>query len=433
MTQTSTRSRSSSRSVMLSWASYDWASSGFAVVIQTFVFAAYFTRQVAADETVGTHLWGNTLGIAGLIVALGGPIIGSIADCGGRRKVWLAFFLACCALATALLWFIQPAPSFVWPAMVLIVIGTIAEEYSYIFYNSMLPALAPPGQIGRWSGWGWSLGYFGGTACLLCALAVYTAASNSWIVLDEALAEPVRLIFPLTALWMVVFSLPLFLRVPDTAQASGPLREAIPAGLRQFAQTFRELRRHANLARFLVARTIFVDGIATLFAFGGIYAAGTFDMSQQAILLFGLALNVAAGVGAATFAWVDDWIGGKQTLLLALGGLMLSCIAILLVKSQTLFWVFGILIGVFIGPSQATSRSLVARMAPADLQTQMFGFFAVSGKATAFMGPLAVGWVTFWTSSQRFGMASVLVFFIVGALILLGVKEVKPSSSGGAA
>lgn len=408
---------------LLSWAMYDWGSSGFAVVIQTFVFAAYFTGHVAPNETIGTHLWGNAMGIAGLLVALGGPVIGAIADCGGQRKKWLAFFIICFAVPTGLMWFIEPSQSFIWPALMLVAFGTIAEEYAFIFYNSMLPMLAPVNQIGRWSGWGWSMGYFGGTACLVCALALYTLHGYGWLPLNDQLAEPTRIIFPLTALWIIVFSLPLFLFVPEQRKAKVSIHTAVTRGIQQLWGTVKQLKRYAVIARFLVARTIFIDGMATLFAFGGVYAAGTFHMSQPAILLFGITLNIAAGLGAAGFAFLDDWLGGKRTLMIALICLSLSCIGVLLVESQASFWFFGFFVGFFIGPAQAISRSLLARMAPPELQIQMFGFFAVSGKATAFMGPLLVGWVTLWTSSQRLGMSSILLFFLVGIAVLSGVKE----------
>lgn len=417
-----TNHKGSSRAIMLAWGLFDWATSSFAVVIQTFVFASYFASHVASNDVEGTRLWGNALGIAGLIVALGGPLIGAVADCSGHRKRYLAFFLVCCALVTALMWGIQPSSNYIWPALILFAIGTITEEYAYIFYNSMLPSLAPQGEIGRWSGWGWSLGYFGGTACLCTVLLAYNLYNFLWPGFEEINFGAMRIAFPLAALWMLVFSLPLFLYVPDRSQATLPIGTAIRSGLKQFMGTLRQIRSYSNILRFFIARTIFIDGMSTLFAFGGIYAAGTFNLSEEAILLFGISLNIAAGVGAALFAWVDDWLGSKSTLMIALFGLMVTCTAILLVDSEWLFWTIGLCVGMCIGPAQATSRSLLARMAPPELQTQMFGFFAVSGKATAFMGPFMVGWITYWTSSQRWGMAAILLFFAVGAAILKGVK-----------
>ncbi|MGH7252663.1 MAG: MFS transporter, partial [Nitrospiraceae bacterium] len=162
--ESSARRAASSTPGLVSWAFYDWGSSAFATVIQTFVFAVYFTRHVAENETVGSVQWGNTLSAAAIVVAIGGPILGAMADQGGRRKPWIAGFTALCVGATALLWFVRPALEYVWLALLLVWLGTIGEEFAAIFYNAMLPNLTGPDRLGRWSGWGWSLGYAGGLA-----------------------------------------------------------------------------------------------------------------------------------------------------------------------------------------------------------------------------------------------------------------------------
>jgi UMF1 family MFS transporter len=151
---------------MFAWALYDWGNSAFAAIIQTFVFAAYFTRSVAATETHGTALWGTTISVAALFVAAGGPLLGAIADQTGRRKPWISAFSAVAIASTGLLWFVRPSPEFVLTALLLVAVGTIGTEFAVIFYNAMLPDLTPADRIGRWSGWGWSLGYAGGLASL---------------------------------------------------------------------------------------------------------------------------------------------------------------------------------------------------------------------------------------------------------------------------
>lgn len=168
---------------------------------------------------------------------------------------------------------------------------------------------------------------------------------------------------------------------------------------------------------------LYTDGLATIFTFGGVYAAGTFGMNQTHVLQFAIALNVTSGLGALGFAWVDDALGGRNTVLLSLVGLGTSALAILLVDSTLWFWIWGMVLGIFVGPLQSASRSYMARVVPADLQTQMFGLFAFSGKATAFAGPLLVGWVTVATGSQRWGMATILVFLAAGFLIMLTVPQ----------
>jgi MFS transporter, UMF1 family len=439
MASPSTRESSSERTGTLglwSWALYDWANQPFATLFQTFVFSVYFTRSVAQSQTSGSAQWGTALGVAGLVVAIAGPMLGAIADQGGRRKPWIVGFALLCVTAIALMWFVEPSPEFVWLALVLVGLASIGSELSLVFYNSLLPRLVSPDRVGRWSGWAWGLGYAGGLVCLAVALTAFIAPKGAWLGLNAEAAEPVRAVALFSAAWYLLFALPLFIITPDAPGAQKPLATMMRDGMRQLGQTFREVRRHGPILRFLVAHMIYVDGLATLFAFGGIYAAGTFGLSGEMLLVLGIALNLAAGVGAFAFAWVDDRIGSKATVLLSLAALIMSGTSILLIDSSALFWVLALTLGLFVGPAQAAGRSLLARMAPRHLQSQMFGFFALSGKATAFLGPLLAGWITYWASSQRVGMATIVVLFAIGLLVMLTVpggkedREPAPSTRG---
>jgi UMF1 family MFS transporter len=400
---------------------FDWANSSFASVIQTFVFAAYFTRQVAANKTVASAQWGMAISLAALLVAFGGPILGAIADQNGRRKPWIASFSLLCIAATGLLWFIKPDPVYAMHALLLVAAGTVGFEFASIFYNAMLPSLAPAGTVGRWSGWGWGAGYLGGLACLAVALVALIRPETAWIKLGSSQAENIRATFLLVAGWYLLFSLPLLLFTPDERRDRLPLAEMVKRGWAQLLASLRHVRSYRQIVRFLIARMVYIDGLATLFAFGGVYAAGTFAMNEQQILLFGIGMNVTAGLGAAAFAFLDDRLGGKAIILLSLLGLIISGGLILIVSSPLLFWTFGLLLGIFVGPAQASSRSYLARVAPEHLQNEMFGLFALSGKATSFFGPLVVGWLTLFTGSQRLGMSGILAFFLVGGLLMLTV------------
>lgn len=412
-----------SRSALFSWAMYDWANSAFFAVIQTFVFATFFINSVAASETTGSNLWGNTISLAGLIIAVGGPVLGAIADQTGRRKPWIAAFSLLCIVATALLWYVAPGTEYLWLALGLLFLGTVGSECAIIFYNAMLPDLAPQRVLGRWSGWAWGLGYAGGLACLLVALLVFIDVEQAPFGLDTSSAQHVRATFLLTAAWYLVFSLPLFLRTPDAPRTGVSLRKATVRGWKQLRTSIRQVRQYRHIVRFLVARMIFIDALATVFAFGGIYAAGTFDMDATQVLTFGIGLNLTAGVGAALFAWIDDRMGSRLTILVSLAGLIAMTSAVLLVRTETLFWVFGLTLGIFVGPVQAAGRSWMARAAPPDLRNQMFGLFALSGKVTAFVGPFLVGWLTWLGGSQRIGMSVIVVLFCVGLWLMLGVPE----------
>lgn len=414
-----------SRRALVSWALYDWANSAFPTLIQTFVFAAYFTRSVARNETVGTAQWGNMLAAAALVVALGGPFLGAVADQTGRRKPWIALFTVLCVVPTALLWFIEPRASHVGLALALVALGTIGVEYASIFYNAMLPNLTSPQTLGRWSGWGWAMGYGGGLSCLLIALYVFVKPNPPLFGLERGSAEHVRATFVMVAAWFAVFSIPLFLFTPDAPSTGKRLLAAARDGAKQLLESVRQVRKYSNILRFLIARMIYIDGLATMFAFGGVFAAGTFDMTEEEVLGFGIALNVTAGLGAAAFAWLDDYFGSKQTILVSLVGLIIASTCMLIGKSPTMFWIFGLVLGIFVGPVQAASRSFLARIAPEGLCNQMFGLYAFSGKATSFLGPLLVGWFTYQFGSQRAGMAAIVALFVVGGLLLLGVPGPK--------
>lgn len=404
---------------LISWALYDWANSAFAAVIQTFVFAAYFVKSIAVNETVGSAQWGTVTGISAFVVAVLSPIFGAIADQSGGRKIWLGAFTLLCIVPTAFMWYLLPSHEYVWMALWLVGIGAVGAEGAYIFYNSLLPELAPPSQLGRWSGWGWGMGYAGGMVALITCLFAFIYDSSSWFPLDESTAEPVRASFLLTAIWYAVFSLPLFIFTPRSPPSSKPIRQAGIDGLKQLWSFLKEIRKYSDIVRFLIAKMFYIDGLATLFAFGGIYAATLFGMSQTEVLQFGIAMNVTAGLGAASLAFLDDWIGSKKVILISLVGLIIPGTMALFVTEKWEFWTLGLLMCVFVGPVQSSSRALMARIAPEHMRRQMFGFYMLSGKATAFFGPLLYGWVTYMTGSLRFGMSTIIFLFLLGGAIVL--------------
>ena len=413
-----------------SWALYDWANSAFFTIILTFVFAQYFSVSVIQDEVAGTRAWGNIVGISGVFIAILAPILGAIADQSGRRKPWLISFTLLCVLSSAMLWTITPDQDQFWSAALWVGLGTLGAEFAFIFYNAMLPDLASPARTGRWSGWAWSLGYVGGVTSLVVALYGFIEADATLFNLDRDQAEHVRATFVVVAVWYLVFALPAFVFVPDRPATGLGLAAATRAGFAQLRESIAHVRQYRDIVRFLIARMLYTDGLATIFTFGGVYAAGTFNMSSTEVLQFAIALNVTAGLGALGFAWVDDALGGRNTILMALVGLSVSAFAILVVDGATAFWVWGMILGIFVGPLQSASRSHLARVAPPHLQTQMFGLFAFSGKATAFAGPLLVGWVTAVTDSPRWGMSTILVFLLIGFLLMLKVPATEARKTG---
>jgi UMF1 family MFS transporter len=410
---------------LVAWCFYDWANSAFPTVITTFVFAAYFTKGVAADAVQGTSQWGYAISLSGLVVALLGPVLGAVADRTGQRKPWVLLFTVVAAVASAVLWQVEAAPAYVPLALVSVAVANFAFEMGMVFYNAMLPDLAPHARIGRWSGWGWGLGYAGGLVCLGLVLVGFVQAARPWFGLDKSAAEHLRATGPFVAIWMMVFAVPMFALTPDRAGHKGALLADIKAGLATLAATLRNLGRFRDVLWFLVARMVYTDGLNTLFAFGGIYAAGTFGMGFEELIVFGIAMNVTAGLGAALFAWIDDKLGAKWTIRFSVVALGLLGTVVLLVETKTMFWLFGVPLGLFVGPAQSASRSMMARLAPADMRTEFFGLYALSGKATAFIGPALVALFTDMFQSQRAGMASIVAFFIVGLVLLRRVPDVR--------
>lgn len=409
----------------LAWCFYDWANSAFPTVIITFVFAAYFTEGVVKDSVAGTAMWGQAMGYSAFVVAVLAPMLGAVADHTGRRKPWLFFTTGSCVLLSACLWFILPDPSMAITALVLVAAANLAFELGMVFYNAMLPDLVGSRMIGRLSGWGWALGYVGGLCCLALVLVLFVQGDAARFGLDKDMAEHVRIVGPFVAVWMTVFALPLFLMTPDKPRTGVPFTSAVRRGLAEIVRTVAQAKAHKNIFKFLIARMIYTDGLNTLFAFGGIYAAGTFGMSFEDLIIFGIGMNVSAGLGALAFAWFDDKWGSKKVIYVSLIALIILGSAILVVTDITLFWIIGLSLGVFVGPAQSASRSLMARIAPEEIRTEMFGLYALSGKATAFLGPVSVGLLTAAFDSQRAGMAAIVVFFVIGGGLLIGVKEAR--------
>jgi len=404
------------------WRLFDWANSPFPTVIITFVFSAYYANAVADDPVSGQSWWSAALTISAVLIAILSPPLGAIADQTGRRKPWLAASTAVAVAAAAALWFVGPDAEWLLLGAATVIIANVAFEIGMVFYNSMLPDLAPKGRIGRLSGEAWALGYAGGLVCLAIALFGLVQAEPAPFGLDKAAAEHVRAVALLVAAWIALFSIPTFILTPDRKPTGVPMGEAARLGVAQLARTLRNIRAHREVMKYLLARLFYVDGMNTLFAFGGVYAAGTFGMSVAEIIQFGIALNVAAGLGAWGFGIVDDRIGPKKVVLMAIFGMFCAATPLLFVEGKLWFWVFALPLGLFFGPAQTASRSLMARMAPPGMTTEMFGLFALSGKATAFLGPALVLLVTTTTGSQRLGMTPIALLLGIGFCLLLTVR-----------
>lgn len=443
------------RRAVTAWLFFDWAAQPFFTLVTTFVFAPFFAAALTSNPTEGQALWGYATGFAGLCIALLSPLIGGIADRTGPRKPWIAAFGALLVLGSAMLWFARPGSDLAVPmALAGFVIGTIGAEFATIFNNAMMTRLVPPERLGWLSGTGWAIGYLGGLISLALTLGLIAAdpltgktlaGLQPILGLDAALREGDRASGLLTALWFVIFVTPMFLLTPDAPKTGLRLKDAAEGGVSRLKATLAELPHLPSLGRFLLANMIYQDGLVALFAFGGIYGAGVFGWQTIELGIFGILLTITGTLGAWLGGKLDDRIGGKPVVLGAIACLMFACIGILSLGADRIFFVvpaappapgdglfaswperiylgLGLLIGLVAGPLQASSRSLMARLAPAGRHGEFFGLFALSGKVTSFMGPTFVALATSVFASQQAGLAVLILFFLTGGALLAGVQ-----------
>jgi MFS transporter, UMF1 family len=402
------------------WAIYDFANSAYTTLIVTFLYSGFFMKGIAEDETIGTVQWANAVVLTAILVAVLSPLLGAIADQGGHRRRFLFGFTGAAVLTSALLYF--PTKGEVLFALTLFVASNVAFEMANVFYNSYLPDLAERSKIGRISGYGWALGYVGGLIAMGVAL-VTMVGDAPWFGLSTENAQNYRAIPVLVAVWYAVFSIPMFLWVKDAPAPGRPVGEVVGGAFRQLTDTFHDLKRYKQVVRMLIARMLYNDGIVTIFAFGSIYAIHTFGFTIEEVMLWGLALNVSAAIGALAMGFLDDKIGGKKTVQITNVCLAVMVLFLALAQTKTSMWIGGIILGLFVGPNQSASRSLLGRFVPESRETEFFGFFAFSGKATAFIGPWILGRMVDLTGSQRYGVFAILILFVLGGALLTGVDE----------
>ncbi len=409
------------RKTIFSWMMYDFANSSFANNVTTFIYAAFFTQIIAKNEVVGTVLWSRGVAIIMLVVALLSPPLGAMADQVGYRKRFLMLTTLLSVVFTALLYFPQQGQATF--ALTLYIIACVGFEMGTVFYNAFLPDIAPPERMGRISGQAWAVGYLGGLLSMAVLMFGFVSADTPWFGLSKETHEHIRATNIGVAIWFAIFSIPAFLYLPETPARHTSSKQILISAYRRLLQTFRELQRYREIFKLLLARLVYNDGLTTVFAFGGIYAAGTFGFTFEEVLAFGIVVNIAAGIGAWCFGFLDDRIGGKRTIQITLIGFVIAAAISVISHEQFYFWIAGLLVGLFAGPNQSASRSLMGRFVPRKKETEFYGFYAFSGKATAFLGPILMGVITETFQSQRIGMATIGLFFVAGSLLLRTVNE----------
>ena len=442
---------------LASWALFDWAAQPFYTLILTFLFAPYFANHVVGNPVLGQSYWGYATAIAGLLIAVGSPVLGAIADRQGARKPWIGVFALGLALSMACLWFAAPGASGSTIIFVLLafIIATTTAEFATVFSNAIMPSLVGRHEIGRLSGIGWATGYAGGllSLAIMAGLIVGDATTGKTILglnpllsLDHTGHEGDRLVGPFSALWFMLFVIPFFVFVPDTGMPSPDEVNAQKGPFAELWDTISTLPSFPDMLYLLLARMLYSDGLTAIFAFGGIYGASVFGWGPLELGLFGIILTIAGVVGALVGGWINDKIGSRAVISAALGLLIIAVLGILSVNKSQVFYAldvvpkavgsppfssagehvflaFAILVGLVAAPVQSASRVLLATLAPENKRTQFFGLFAFSGKVTAFLAPFLVATVTAATASQRLGMSVILLFLVAGLVLLSKVSR----------
>ena len=390
------------------WSLFDFANTSFSITIVTFVYAVYFKETVAGNQPIGDFYWSLGTGISMFIVAIISPFLGAIADHSAGKKRFLLFFTLLCILSTAGLYFIGSGD--IVEGLILFILANIGFEAGLVFYDSFLPEISDEKNYGRTSGFGFAMGYIGSFASLVI---IYPLVTN----------DLVKYSFPASALFFLVFSMPLFLFLPDTKKYVERTKSYFKIGLERIVFTITHLKNYKNLALFLVAFFFYIEGVNTAIYFSGNYAKSTLNFSFTELTLFFMIAQTTAVVGSIIFGVIADSIGQKKTIYITLIIWFIVIFTASVIQSKFGFFIVGCIAGLGMGSTQSVSRSLMSKLTPPDKKTEFFGFYSFFGKSSAIFGPLVFGFISWQTGSQRIAILSMGLFFTVGMILLSKVKE----------
>ncbi|MFT4285140.1 MAG: MFS transporter [Protaetiibacter sp.] len=430
------------RKQFVSWAMWDWATQPFNSVILTFVFAplylvsAHFLPADVAALPDGSpekvealarlsSQYGAWTAIAGLLIFALAPVLGVRSDVSGGRKRWLVSFTALLALAQFALFFVYEDPAYFTYGAIVLALGAVVSEIAGVNYNAMLHQVSTPATAGRVSGLGWGLGYLGGVVALVIVVVL---TQLDWFGLDTSGGLAYRLIAVGAAVWTIVFAIPLVLNVPEHRAVDDRPKVGFFSSYVELVKDMIALFQQSRPTFwFLFASAIYRDGLAGVFAFGGILAAVGFGFTSNEVMIFGLIANVVAGVSTILAGRLDDRFGAKAVIVTALGGLIVMGLFVFFARDlgTIAFWIGGLALSAFTGPAQAASRSLLTRVTPAGMQGEVFGLYATTGRVASILSPAA--WTIFITvfASTVFGIIGVVLVVAVGLLLLVFVRLPK--------
>lgn len=421
----------STRRERWAWYLYDFGNSAYAAVVLLTVYSAYF-KEVVVGGAEGSRLWGIAVGIAMLVVAVTSPVLGAIADFSAAKKRFLLFYTVLACLFTGLLFFARAGTILI--GMLFFILAEIGYRSAQVFYNGLLPEIAGPEEVGTISGIGWAVGSVGGIVCLLLILPPIVLVGSDLVT---------RLSLVVAAVFYALFALPALIWIREQAR-SHPLPEGetyLTVGFKRLWRTFKTARRFREFVKFVVAFLIYNDGVIMALDFAAIIGTVLFGMDQEQLILFIILVHVTSIAGAYGLGLLADRIGCKRTLILS--NLMMIGLVLWLFfgRSSLEFWIIGALAGIAMTGLQSVSRTMVSVLSPPGQSAEFYGFFAVAGRTSSFIGPTVYGWVAaegaLWyraqglatraaeQAGQRLAILSIAAFLVVGLLILLTVSETK--------
>ncbi len=414
---------------VVAWGLWDWGASGFHAVITTFVFSVYIAQMVAPknSSTSGAQWVSLSMTVAGLIIALTAPALGERADRAGRRMLNLRINTALTVVAMALMYFVTAHPPRLMLGLFLLGFGNVAVEFAGVSYHSMLKLVSTPRTVGRVSGSGWSLGYFGGIVLLTVSYFVFIKPDDPFFGTSSDPGLPYRMVALLCAVWFAVFGTPVLLAIHDEPRTD--------VGRISIAQAYRNLghdlmrlwRTDRNTVWFLGSSALYRDGLAAIFTFGAILAASVFGLTSAEVLLFGIAANVVAAVGAITAGIIEDKVGPKAIIMTSLIALSGVAMTLMFLHGKQMFWIFGLLLCLWVGPAQSSSRTYLTRLAPPGQEQEMFGLYTTTGRAVSFLAPALFG-VFARIGGDRVGIVGIVVVLLAGLITLAFVHRPAPST-----
>jgi UMF1 family MFS transporter len=416
----------------VAWYLYDFGNSAYASVVLLAVYSAYFQKTVVGGAE-GSRLWGMTISVAMILVAIAAPIMGAIADYSGAKKRFLFFFTTLSVLFTALLFFTQKGT--IALAIVFFLLAEIGYRAAQVFYDALLPEIAAPKEMGRIAGTGWAIGSAGGIVILLIILPPILLTQSSLLVVRGSLI--------VTAIFFAVAAIPIFRWLTERAQPQKlpPGENYLSIAFKQLKETIRAARGFNEFLKFMLAYLIYNEGVIIALDFAAILGAVLFGLQQTGLIIFFIVVQATNVLGALFFGNLQDRFGGKRSLTLSIM-LMVACIfALYFAQNQTHFFIIGAFVGVAMAGVQSVSRAMVATFSPPGKSGEFFGFFALTGRTSSFIGPAVFGYLaaelTLWYQAQgqdivlaeqsghRLAILSIAAFLIVGWALMLFVNEKK--------